>query len=254
MGQTGRWNGADIVRIVLSQPQTARFLVRKFYQFLISESSVPPDALLEPLCDSFRKSDYDIAGLVRTMLASRHFYSEHAFRQRIKGPVEYVLGAVRAVYRYYESGLDARALPPQALAGWLGAMGQQLFAPPNVKGWPGGASWLNTATVLERANFAGALALGTLWTGSANAQVLHEMADLPRAYDPARLLEEEQVSRPEDVVRVLLDFYLPGGVRSDAQAKILAFLAEGQPSGSAFAHRVREAVHAILATAEYQLA
>ena len=60
-----------------------------------------PTALLEPLCESFRKSDYDIAALVRTILASRHFYSSHAFRQRVKGPVEYVLGAVQAVYRRY---------------------------------------------------------------------------------------------------------------------------------------------------------
>ena len=95
LGQTGAWDGGDVVRIVLEQPAAARFLVRKLYHAFISEKSVPPDALLEPLCESFRKSDYDIAALVRTILASRHFYSAHAFRQRIKGPVEYVLGAVR---------------------------------------------------------------------------------------------------------------------------------------------------------------
>ena len=123
-----------------------------------------PTALLEPLCESFRKSDYDIAALVRTILASRHFYSGHAFRQRIKGPVEYVLGAVQAVYRRYgEEEADYRPLPQQVLVGRLEAMGQQLFAPPNVKGWPGGRSWLNTSTVLERDNFAEALAMGTLW-------------------------------------------------------------------------------------------
>src|SRR5262249_12953578 len=101
LGQTGAWNGEDVVRIVLEQPAAARFLVRKFFHFLVSEQAVPPDSLLEPLCKSFRKSDYDIAGLVRTILASRHFYSGHAFRQRIKGPAEYVLGAVQAVYRRY---------------------------------------------------------------------------------------------------------------------------------------------------------
>ena len=79
----------------------ARFLIRKLYQCLVSERVAPPDTLLEPLCDSFRKSDYDMAALVRTILSSRHFYSEHAFRQRIKSPVEYVLGAVQQVYRRY---------------------------------------------------------------------------------------------------------------------------------------------------------
>jgi hypothetical protein len=239
LGQTGAWGGDDVVRIVLGRPETARFLVRKLYQFFFSENTDPPDALLTPLCDSFRQSDYDIASLVRTMLASRHFYSEHAFRQRIKGPVEYVLGAVQAVYRRYPEGeADYRPLPQRGLVKWLGGMGQELFAPPNVKGWPGGRSWLNTATLLERDNFAAALATGTLWG---------EPAPLPPALDPARLVREEQVSRPEEVVRVLLDLYLPGGVRPEARARLVAFVAEGH-------HTVREAVHAVLTMPEYQLA
>src|SRR5262249_42891243 len=150
----------------------------------------------EPLCASFRASDYDVAALVKTMLASRHFYSEYAFRQRLKSPVEYVLGAVQAVdRRYEEKDPDYRPLPANPLVGRLTAMGQQLFAPPNVKGWPGGPAWLNTSTVLERDNFAGALAMGSLWN--------YSLADRipPRAIDPARLLEEEGASRPEDVVR-----------------------------------------------------
>ena len=76
----------------------------------------------------------------------------------------------------------------------------------------------------------------------------------PRAFDPARLLAEEGVSRPEDVVRALLDLYLPGGVRPEVRAKLVAFVAEGKPAGPALARRVREAVHAILTMAEYQLA
>ena len=153
LGQTGAWDGNDVVRILLEQPAAARFLVRKLYHFLVSEKTVPPDYLLEPLCDSFRRSDYDIAGLVRTILVSRHFYSAHAFRQRIKGPVEYVLGGVQAVYRRYsEDNEDYRSLPQRALVPWLSSMGQRLFEPPNVKGWPGGQSWLNTSTVLARDN------------------------------------------------------------------------------------------------------
>jgi uncharacterized protein (DUF1800 family) len=248
LGQTGPWDGGDVVRIVLAQPAAARFLVRKLYHFLISEAVEPSAALLEPLCESFRKSDYDVAGLVRTMLASRHFYSAHAFRQRVKSPVEYVVGAVQAVYlRLPEGEPDYRPLPAQVLVGRLRAMGQRLFAPPNVKGWRGGRSWLNTSTVLERANFAEALALGTLWTSSPRHVP-------PRAFDPARLLHEEKVSRPEDVVGVLLDLYVPGGFRPEARAKLVAFLAEGSPTGADLDRRVREAVHAILTTAEYQLA
>jgi uncharacterized protein (DUF1800 family) len=282
LGQTGAWDGGDIVRIVLVQPAVARFLVRKLYHFLVSEKAEPPDSLLEPLCELFRRSDYDIAGLVRTILASRHFYSSHAYRQRVKGPVEYVLGAVRAVYRCHgEEDADYRPIPPPVLVGRIEAMGQSLFAPPNVKGWTGGTSWLNTSTVLERDNFAEALAMGTLWprlspeptgpeklptslgleqlvrrfTGSAArpGETPEEPAP-PRAFDPARLLDDEGVSQPDAIVGALLDHYLPGGVRPAARAKLVAFVAAGNPTGPALARRVRESVHAILSMAEYQLA
>jgi hypothetical protein len=279
LGQTGAWDGGDVVRIVLEQPSTARFLVRKLYRDLVSERAVPPDSLLEPLCESFRRSDYDIAGLVRTILASRHFYSAHAFRQRIKGPVEYVLGAVQAVYRRPREGeVNEHPLPQQVLVGRLRAMGQDLLEPPNVKGWPGGPSWLNTSTILERDNFAEALAMGTLWPGDAAEPTDRVPASLllgqfvrrlagstgpdetpeepspPRAFDPARILDEGGAGRPEDVVRAILDRYLPGDVRPDVRAKLVAFVAEGRPAGPALARRVREAVHAILTTSEYQLA
>jgi uncharacterized protein (DUF1800 family) len=251
LGRTGAWDGGDVVRIVLEQPAAARFLVRKLYDFLISENAAPPDALLEPLVEVFRKSDYDIAGLVTTMLGSRHFFSGHAFRQRIKSPMEYVLGAVRAVYGRYEEGeADYRPLPQGMLVGRLRAMGQTLFAPPNVKGWPGARTWLNTSTMLERDNFAAALALGTLWTDPSPGLE----AVPPQAFDPARLIHEEEVHRPEDVVRVLLDLYVPGGVPAEAREKLVAFLADGQPAGAAFERRVREAVHGVLAMAESQLA
>jgi uncharacterized protein (DUF1800 family) len=279
LGQTGPWNGEDVVRIILTRPDAARFLARKLYHYLISETAIPPDALLEPLCESFRKSDYDIAGLVRTMLASRHFYSDYAFRQRIKGPVEFVLGAVQAVYRRYEENHpDYRPLPQQNLVGYLESMGQQLFVPPNVKGWPGARGWLNTATLLERDNFAQVLSMGTLWTNPPPAPTNVELAATvpppdakapakpvpapdvpeepvpPKAFDPARLLEEETASRPEDVVRVLLDLYLPGGARPEARKKLLAFVSASNPTGAALARRARETVHAILSMPEYQLA
>jgi hypothetical protein len=279
LGKTGNWDGNDVVKIVLEQPAAARFLVRKLYQFFVSETP-PPDALLEPLSESFRKSDYDVAGLVKTVLASRLFYSDHAFRKRIKSPVEYALGVVQAVYRRYEErDPDYQPLPLQALVPWLTGMGQALFAPPNVKGWPGGRTWLNTATVLERDNFAAAMATGSLWThpsatpttpgafaafataGTARPSArppargeTFKEPEPPKALDPARLLEEEGVSQPEDVVRALLDLYVPGGVRAEAQTKLVAFVAEGKPTGAVLNRRVREAVHAILTMPEYQLA
>jgi hypothetical protein len=110
--------------------------------------------------------------------------------------------------------------------------------------------------VLERDNFAAALATGALWTdppAHLGSETSEEAAP-PRAFDPARVLEEEKVTRPEDVVRVLFDLYVPGGVRPEARAKLVSFLAEGKPNGAALAGRVREAVHAVLTMPEFQLA
>jgi hypothetical protein len=283
LGQTGNWNGDDVVRIILRQPAAARFLVRKLYHFYVSETQEPPDSFLEPLAESFRKSDYDIAALVRTMLSSRHFFSDHAFRQRIKSPVEFVLGAVRAVYRDYDPK-DRNHVPltQQDFVRQIDSMGQLLFAPPNVKGWRGAKAWLNTSTVLSRDNFAQALAMGTLWGGRGpltsiedaepEATVVLNTPGAPpgaappkpmdkpeenaprKAFDPARVIHEEKATTAKDIVRVLLDVYLPGGVRPVSEAKLIAFVAAGNPRGPALDRRVREAVHAILTMPEYQLA
>jgi hypothetical protein len=164
---------------------------------------------------------------------------------------------VRAVYKAFpERDADYRPLPHRVLVSRLNQMGQVLFAPPNVKGWPGGRAWLNTSTVLERDNFAAALAAGTLWRDPPEAAPFVPAADVPppRALDPARLLADEGATRPEDVVRVLLDLYVPGGVRAEARDALTAFVADGRPTRPALDRRAREAVHAILTMPEFQLA
>jgi hypothetical protein len=151
-GKTGRWNGGDVVRLCCEQPACASFLAGKLYAFLVSETP-PPKGLIEPLASQFRKSGYDIAGLVKTMLGSRLFFSPHAYRKRVKWPVEYALGAVN-------SAVPGR-VPLYDVVDPLAKMGQALFAPPNVKGWRTGTDWLNSATLLARNNFAEKVALGT---------------------------------------------------------------------------------------------
>src|SRR4051812_13482664 len=104
LGQSGAWDGGDVIRIVLEQPSAARFLVRKLYRYLVSEGETPPDGLLEPLAERYRASGYAPAELVGTVLRSRLFFSDRAYRQRVKSPVEYVVGLLRA--------LEAKTEPP----------------------------------------------------------------------------------------------------------------------------------------------
>ncbi len=268
LGRTGNWNGDDIVRIVLDQPAAARFLVRKLYRAFISENADPPDALLEPLATAFRQSDYDIAALMRTMLSSRHFFSPYAYRQRIKSPVEFVVSTVRLLFR---KEAEKSVVEPSSLIADLEAMGQELFAPPNVKGWPGGKTWLNSATVLARHNFAQKVASGHLPAGfdepSALLALRAQIEDVavPAApekdppeptpeRDTAALADRAKAADPARVVDALVETILQGRISPAARAKLVAFVADGKPAGAALKRRLRDAVHAIMTVPEYQLA
>jgi hypothetical protein len=264
LGKSGAFNGDEVLDVLLGRDDCAQFLTRKLYRFFVSEREEPPAKLLAPLADEFRKTDYDIAGIVRRILSSRHFFSDHAYRQKIKSPVEYVLGAVKTVY-------DGQP-PPQPLVRRLELMGQLLFAPPNVKGWPGGQAWLNTSTVLARVNFAQALVMGDLWNDQSRGEGdftpqfepppvpeqpevrLPEEPPPPEHEDVARLIRQAKATKAEEVVRVLIDALLPGGVGETARTKLTAFVADGKPAGEQLDRRVRETAHAILSMPEYQLA
>lgn len=265
LGQTGNWNGDDVVRICLAQPACSRFLVKKLYRYFISETAEPPPALLEPLAESFKKSDYDIAALVKQILASKHFFSDHASRQRIKSPVEYVVGA----------GLTfgARFVPPGAMVMRLENLGQQLFAPPNVKGWVFGESWLNTSTVLARANFAQALtaANGELRRDSeqaarrpdrfgrfidveANAREQENEEPIEESVDLVPAVRQAAGNKPEAIITHLVELLLQGDMSEAARKKLTAYLAEGKPEEKQLDRRIREVIHAIMTMPEYQLA
>jgi uncharacterized protein (DUF1800 family) len=272
-GVKGNLDGGDIVKIILKQDTCARFLVGKLYRYLISENDTPPAKLLDPLAAQLRKSDYDIGALVRTMISSNHFYSEYAFRRRIKSPCEFVIGAAKSTVE--------NTPPQQYLVRPMDAMGQALFSPPNVKGWPGAQSWLSTATVLARQNFGQKVAMGTLWNekyqdpNPFQPQVdIEPPDDFPRpgdskpgkapakpeepapgrSNDPARHIEDLMGESAEKIVDRLIDVYLPGGITKNAHAKLSAFIADGKPNDKALQRRVRETVHAIFSMPDYQLA
>ena len=145
--QTGAWKSGDIVRITLEQPACAEFLCRKLYRFFVREDEDPGPELLRPLAEELRGNNYDVGHVVGVMLRSRHFYDPAVRRQRVKSPVEFSAGLLRTLE---VPRADVRLL---ALALACERQGQDLFSPPNVKGWDGGKTWLNSTTVLERGNW-----------------------------------------------------------------------------------------------------
>ena len=139
--------GDAVVRAALAHPATPRTVVARLYRWLISETAPPSEALVAPLAESLAK-DFDTARLVETMLRSNLFFSPAAYRQRIKGPVDFAVGLVRAL---------GQLIPTAPLGDDLAALGQSLCYPPSGAGWPGGQAWINPFTLLGRSNLAAAL-------------------------------------------------------------------------------------------------
>jgi uncharacterized protein (DUF1800 family) len=150
LGQEGAFTNEDVARILAAQPATAQTVVRKVYRWLISETAEPDERLLAPLVEPFAKSG-DVLQLVETVLRSNLFFSAGAYRQRMKSPVEFALGIVK--------GLE-ETVPTPPLAEALARLGQNLLHPPTAKGWSGGQSWINHATLSGRHNLAAALLKG----------------------------------------------------------------------------------------------
>jgi uncharacterized protein (DUF1800 family) len=150
LGREGNFTGDDVLRIVLEQPATPRTLVCKLYRWLICEMEEPSEMLIAPLVESFA-ADYNVLRLVETMLRSNLFFSPASYRRRIKCPVEFALGIVKAL---------EGTVSTTELAKDLADLGQNLYHPPTVKGWVGGRHWINSATIVGRHNLASDLLRG----------------------------------------------------------------------------------------------
>jgi uncharacterized protein (DUF1800 family) len=156
LGHRGRFACEDLRQILLDQPATPRRLAWRLCDEFMGEGAVS-DVARQQLANALRQHNLDIGWAVATILRSELFFSDRNIATRIVPPAEYLIGAVRA--------LELFDPPPSTLtlAEWARRLGQELFGPPNVGGWPGGRMWLNSRAVLARGNFAAALAAGELF-------------------------------------------------------------------------------------------
>jgi uncharacterized protein (DUF1800 family) len=181
LGKTGAWTGSDLVRLLLEQPATAERIALKLGRLFFGEGALPPDAL-GTLAAGLREHDLDVGWAVGVVLRSRLFFGEANVRSRVLGPVEFVAGAARALE------LFDPAPSTLALADWSARIGQDVFDPPNVGGWPAGRAWLHPRSVIARANYAAALVAGP----DAGRPSPYDPAALPRRYgfgsDPGAVL------------------------------------------------------------------
>ncbi|MBV8603027.1 MAG: DUF1800 domain-containing protein [Candidatus Eremiobacteraeota bacterium] len=142
LGRTGNFGGEDIVNIVVSQPISQRFIARKLLEFFVY--SDPEPELIESAAAVYAYSGYDIGKTLGTILRSNVFYSSRAYRALPKSPLEFTIGTLRL--------LQVATVPANSIY-LLQRMGQEPLAPPSVKGWDGGPTWINTSTLLSRFNF-----------------------------------------------------------------------------------------------------
>ena len=140
LGQTGDFDGDDVLDILLEQKQTAKFITQKIYQFFVNEQ--PDKQKIEWLAERFYKSKYDISELMEDIFTSDWFYDEKNIGTKIKSPVELLAGIQRMLPMKLEN--------EEALIVLQRLLGQILFYPPNVAGWPGGKTWIDSSTLMMR--------------------------------------------------------------------------------------------------------
>jgi uncharacterized protein (DUF1800 family) len=240
LGQKGKWEGKDIVRICLEQKSAPYFIAGKLFRFLISETVPATERLLEPLAARFQKSNYDFGRLVETVLRSNLFFSPAVYRTRVKAPVDFALGIVR--------GLEGR-IGTTALAASMEELGQNLFYPPSVKGWDGAGAWLNGQTLLFRQNLA--LALTST-----------EDDRFGRRADPTVLVSKLNLKSNEEIVEFFLKLFLEGDLPQESRSRLHQYYVNSKTQTyplywtqeDADAHRVRSLCHLVLTLPEFQLA
>lgn len=150
LGETGNWNGDDVVRIIGQQDACATFMARKLLEFFVLNN--PGPELITHAAATLREGKYELKPFLKMLFESELFYSERAMNSVVKSPVVLAIGALKAM------GVQVPA--KSVLTDALRLMGQDLFFPPDVNGWPGGMTWINSNMLLVRYNFANFLLNG----------------------------------------------------------------------------------------------
>ena len=143
LGQTGSFDGGDIIEIILQQPAAAEFVVSKLYRFFVREEISA--GVRRELAGTFRDADYELKPILKRIFMSRDFYSSKSYATQIKSPVHLVVST------YKKLGLVELPTIPD-FNRLTANLGQTLFNPPNVAGWAGGRTWVTPATLLQRGN------------------------------------------------------------------------------------------------------
>ena len=236
LGQSGNWDGEDILRIIVEQPACASFIARKLFSFLVWDN--PDDETVAPLAEVFVESNGDIRAVVGTILRSPEFSSDEAYRVKVKSPAELVAGA----FRTFGGGTASREL----FRG-MSQMGQTLFAPPNVGGWPSGLGWIGPSSLLGRYNL-----MLEVMSASRGTALNDEAIEV----DAAALIIGQNPSTAVELVDLAVDRLLSDDIDPAQRDVLLAYLGNDlsfDPFDEVFAGKVRGLIRLVSTVPRYQL-
>jgi len=245
LGHTGNLDYKDVINILVNHPATPWFICRKLFTFFTYEN--PSNEELTPLVDTYVKSGHNMGAVMRTLLLSPQFSSTKAYRSRLKSPTEFVAGAYRAL----NVQGNGKALPVMTTL-----MGQTLFDPPNVAGWPGdkvSALWLNSGTWMTRLNY-----IDLLLSNRNPRNPTYALIDLQG------IVNANHIDTPEHFVDYFASFLLDGQISTDRHAQLVAYFNQQESgmvvqritltNGKSYPiNRVRGTLYLLMATPEYQL-
>ena len=249
LGETGRWNGEDILDIICKQAGAGRFIARHLYNFFVADEvpvpfwrqSPPRDTeAIKILEQAYFDSGYEITAMLRALLTSDFFKSEAVRFAKVKNPAEIVAGTMRLVgeHREIKPGMQELCLQPRY-------MGMDLLNPPTVEGWHTGHEWIDSGTLMERINFA-ADYMG--------------MTDLPGLQSLInRLMAQGETLSPEQFVEGSIDLVGALNLRDETRRELVDHARQGgalrhgtEAERAEFTQRTGKMFQMISATAEFQ--
>ena len=249
LGETGCWNGEDIVEIICKQPAAARFVSRKLYDwFVADEPPVPAWRLAEPrdmeaikvLEQAYFDSGYEISAMLRALFTSDFFKAEAAHFAKVKSPMDVVIGTIRMVQDHTEPkpGLLSVAMEPKY-------MGLDMLQPPTVEGWHMGSEWINSGSLIDRINFASGM------LGDTELPGVRSMID--------RLMAHGESLSAEQLVDGCLDLVGPMTVADETRQELVNHVAtlgelrhDSESERAEFTRRAGEMFQLISSTSEFQ--
>jgi uncharacterized protein (DUF1800 family) len=220
MGKTGPWDGDQILDIIISQPESARFISAKIWRFFAYDE--PDPKLIDALASELLNARDELRPFMKSLFLSEEFYSPQARSSQIKSPVQFLVQALRT--------LPVQPPDSNVLEFAFRQMGQIPFFPPNVKGWDGGKSWINTATLTFRYKLAHQLVEGInpQEIGLPKPPMMEMSATRPTMTPPLaveKIVSEEDRAQPDVLIQKVFIRIFQCTPQNELTAKFRDFIA-----------------------------